>query len=123
MPVYQDPECGDAICQGPFEYVAWGKTGNLHGCAPDCGFRDDLTPVTVSLDYTAPESNGAHPHCPARIINVGRRTNVGRRATLKDREPLARELVYQPRLAPVSLGGPTAFLQLVGGTARHLIFC
>jgi len=81
--------CGDAICEGPFEYVAWGKAENLHGCAPDCGFREDLSPVTVSLDYSAPEENGAHPHCPALV------TDAGRRAALKGREPLARELAFQ----------------------------
>jgi hypothetical protein len=113
LPVYQDPECGDAICQGPFEYMAWGKTGNLHGCAPDCGFREDLTPVTVSLDYSAPEANGAHPHCATRM------TNVSRRGTLKDTEPLARELVFQHKLERVSLDGPTAFLQLLGERRSH----
>lgn len=74
LPVYVDPSCGDAICQGPFEYIAWGRGDHLHGCAPDCGFRSDLTTTLVSLDYSEPTTNGPgtlpayFPSCAASAV-------------------------------------------------------
>ena len=50
-----NPDCGNALCEAPYEYPAWGED-NFHGCAVDCGNQTKLTAVRVVLDNTAPET-------------------------------------------------------------------
>ena len=63
--VWQDPMCGDSVCEAPFEYKGWGGD-KIHGCPEDCGFEKEVTNVTVFLDYT--EVNKGDP--------AGRPTNL-----------------------------------------------
>lgn len=53
---WTNPDCGNAICEEPFEYPAWGHPENKYGCAVDCGILGNVTAVKVHLDNTAPES-------------------------------------------------------------------
>ena len=50
--VWKDSTCGDGSCVDPFEHISWGLASNIHGCQADCGTIEELTNVTVYLDYT-----------------------------------------------------------------------
>ncbi|EKX32347.1 hypothetical protein GUITHDRAFT_121488 [Guillardia theta CCMP2712] len=43
--VFQDPVCGDGVCDSPAEYPGFGR----FGCIPDCGKYPNLTSVSLSL--------------------------------------------------------------------------
>jgi hypothetical protein len=45
-PIYEDPACGDGICDSPDEYPGFGR----FGCIPDCGRYKKTTLATVVLE-------------------------------------------------------------------------
>eukprot|EP00241_Pyramimonas_parkeae_P000642 CAMPEP_0114226644 /NCGR_PEP_ID=MMETSP0058-20121206/1346_1 /TAXON_ID=36894 /ORGANISM="Pyramimonas parkeae, CCMP726" /LENGTH=1064 /DNA_ID=CAMNT_0001337391 /DNA_START=71 /DNA_END=3263 /DNA_ORIENTATION=+ len=50
--IWVDPECGNGLCEPPFETPGWGHVSNRHGCEADCGVMPNVTLVTATLDYT-----------------------------------------------------------------------
>ncbi|KAK3267231.1 hypothetical protein CYMTET_24202 [Cymbomonas tetramitiformis] len=44
--VWQDPVCGDGICQSPFEFPRYGR----FGCKADCGEEPSLISVTLFIE-------------------------------------------------------------------------
>lgn len=45
--VWEDPICGDGVCETPFEYAQYGR----FGCRADCGRLQDLQNLTaVQID-------------------------------------------------------------------------
>eukprot|EP00897_Mesotaenium_endlicherianum_P002938 jgi/Mesen1/2672/ME000167S01820 len=43
--VWQDPACGNGVCEGPVEYPGFG----IYGCKADCGSFDWVTPINVHI--------------------------------------------------------------------------
>eukprot|EP00854_Cymbomonas_tetramitiformis_P001141 gene1141-1710_t len=46
--VWQDPRCGDKLCEAPYEYAGFGPE-DFFGCAADCGVNKDTMRVNVSV--------------------------------------------------------------------------
>ena len=44
--IFDDPACGNGVCEGPDEYPGFGR----FGCIPDCGRYSKTTKITVSLE-------------------------------------------------------------------------
>eukprot|EP00854_Cymbomonas_tetramitiformis_P008871 gene8871-10514_t len=47
--VWQDPQCGDKICESPYEYPGFGLTIESEGCSADCGDNKFTTTVNLTL--------------------------------------------------------------------------
>lgn len=50
--IWEDPSCGDSICQSGFEDPGWGHEDFMHGCLTDCGALENVTEVVLVLDHT-----------------------------------------------------------------------
>lgn len=49
-PIFEDPSCGDGLCEAPLEY---GSIFNdRYGCRVDCGQFPNVSRVVVSFDIT-----------------------------------------------------------------------
>ncbi|KAK3254879.1 hypothetical protein CYMTET_35922, partial [Cymbomonas tetramitiformis] len=51
--VWQDPRCGDTICEKPYEYAGFGPTVESNGCSADCGSNPFTTAINFVITASA----------------------------------------------------------------------
>ncbi|GAB4818341.1 hypothetical protein N2152v2_005387 [Parachlorella kessleri] len=67
-PIWRDPQCGDSICDDPFEFPAFGR----FGCRADCGAAPNTTHLLVRVS-----SNFAgHPLLSPRVLMAAASWNL-----------------------------------------------
>jgi hypothetical protein len=76
--IWVDPVCGNGLCEQPKEQPAYGHPDNRFGCEEDCGVEDNVSNLTLVLDYQRPALGAAPPLCtaPPSVPNRARRRVV-----------------------------------------------